>query len=76
MLCLWGHDVDPQLHSRKQTPEYVMETSSIACQKEVCNSTVDSFARKEVLEHYQERVTTLNSVYCSAMLQDQLKPAI
>jgi hypothetical protein len=53
-----------------------METSSITYQKEVYNSTVDSFAQKQVLEHYQERGTTLNSVYCSVMLQDQLKPAI
>jgi hypothetical protein len=30
----------PPLCSRKQTPEYGMETSSITCQKEVQNSTI------------------------------------
>jgi hypothetical protein len=33
-------------------------------------------AQWPILEHYQERRTTANSVRYSAMLQEQLKPAI
>jgi hypothetical protein len=61
-----------------------METSDIANQKEVQNSTI---GRKNVVDKFlgctsansvtlPGRGTTLNSVRCSEMLRDQLKPAI
>jgi hypothetical protein len=55
-----------------------METSNITSQKEVYKSTVDNFWRctKASFEKYQERSTTVNSVCCSEMLRNQLKPAI
>jgi hypothetical protein len=33
--------VDQQLHSRKQTPEYVMKTSGITSEKKIQNSTIN-----------------------------------
>jgi hypothetical protein len=40
MQCHWRQDVDPPLCSRKQRPEYGMEISDIASQKEVQKSTI------------------------------------
>jgi histone-lysine N-methyltransferase SETMAR len=61
-----------------------MERSDIVSQKEVQNSTIggksdfDTFweAQGPILEHCQERGTTVNSVRYSEMLWDHMKPAI
>jgi hypothetical protein len=38
--CHWKQDMDLLLCSRKQMPEYGMETSNIASQKDIQNSTI------------------------------------
>jgi hypothetical protein len=76
--------VDPPLRSRKQTPEYRMETSNIDKKKYFQNSAIGgksevgtlSDTQGPILGHFQVRGTTINSVRYSEMLRDQLKPTI
>ena len=61
-----------------------MESSTIALQEKVQTQpcagnlmlTVFWDSQGLVLEHYQERITTINSAQYSEMLTDRLKPAI
>ena len=61
-----------------------METSTIALQEKVQNPTIRRkmmltvfwYSQGPVLEHYQERGTTINSARYSGMLTERLKPAI
>jgi hypothetical protein len=76
--------MDPPLCAGEQTPEFGMETFDIAGQKkfktqpsaEKVMLTVFWDSQEPILEHYQERGTTANSVHYSEMLCDKLKPAI
>jgi hypothetical protein len=76
--------VYPPLRSRKQTPNYGMEISDIASQKEVQNSAIGGKSDVGTLlgctgtnfGALQESSTTVNSVHYSAMLWDPLKPTI
>jgi hypothetical protein len=80
----WGRDAYPLLRSGRQRPEYGMETSDIAGQKEVQNSTIGvkidigNFCdiQGPILEHCRERRTIINSVRYSEILRDQMKLAI
>jgi hypothetical protein len=82
--CHWGRDPYPLLCSRKQRPEYRMETSDIAGQREVQNSTivgksdVGNFCdlQRPISEHCRERHTIISSVRYSEMPRDQMKLAI
>jgi hypothetical protein len=51
--------VDPPLCSKKQTPEYVMETAGIASQKEIQNSTISRKIVDTFLGHTRVNFGTL-----------------
>jgi histone-lysine N-methyltransferase SETMAR len=74
--------MDPPLRAREQMPEFGMETSNIAGQKKFktqlsAGKVMSGFwdSQGPILEHYQERCTTVNSTHYSEM-HDELKPAI
>jgi hypothetical protein len=74
--------MDPPLHSRKQNPKYRIKHPISHTKKKF--KTQPSLGRvliflwdaqEPILEHYQERPTTVNSVHYSEMVQDHLNPA-
>jgi hypothetical protein len=75
--------MDPPLHSRKQTPKYKMKHPTSPTKKKFKTQlslgrvmlTLFWDAQGPILEHYQERPTTGNSVHYSEMIQDHLNAA-
>jgi hypothetical protein len=55
-------------------PENKIQNSTISGKSDIDTSFWD--AQEPILEHYQEKGTTVNSVCYSEILQDQLKSAI
>jgi hypothetical protein len=72
----WIHQYVPE--SKRQGLEWKHPTSLAKKSSKLNRQQEKGFwdSQGPILEHYQERGTTVNSAHCSEMLCDKLKPAI